>query len=386
MSGAAPSTIRPKYVALDTSTWINLFKRRTDPEVKDILDALNSGQIIPYVCYDHVLELLQYDDQSIREHQLDFFGEIQLVGFPNHFPSPPWRNSPICASYLDVQESEISALLDAPNLGLEQVLERARPLAVAGLSGGRAIAGDPVFRDIARTGRATQIVQLNRAAASMIHSSPQNPDEVIPEAGSYRMLDPQGAEQLRPQLIAALAEQLRFMGDPRLQNIDQLAAEIVELSFQQILPNYDPSAPDPFRAVVSGFLGVDLSRLPTEATRDDFVLETLYRGRMALHERRMRLEDGAAYKAITRDRLPSMVAWFAIEREAKSNMPTAEGGNMIDFPLAAFALYIDKVQVDKRVLNHIEVAARKNPFLERILPNVFRAKDLKDILGVLNSL
>ena len=127
MSGAAPSTIRPKYVALDTSTWINLFKRRTDPEVKDILDALNSGQIIPYVCYDHVLELLQYDDQSIREQQLDFFGEIQLVGFPDHFPSPPWRNSPICASYLDVQESEISALLETPNLGLDQVLERARP-------------------------------------------------------------------------------------------------------------------------------------------------------------------------------------------------------------------------------------------------------------------
>ena len=76
------STIRPKYVALDTSTWINLFKRRTNPEAKDILDALNSGQIIPYVCYDHVLELLQYDDQKTRQEQLDFFGELQLVGFP----------------------------------------------------------------------------------------------------------------------------------------------------------------------------------------------------------------------------------------------------------------------------------------------------------------
>jgi hypothetical protein len=107
---------------------------------------------------------------------------------------------------------------------------------------------------------------------------------------------------------------------------------------------------------------------------------------MALHERRMRLKNGAAYREITRDRFPSMVAWFAIEREAKSNKPTAEGGNMLDFPLAALAFYVDKVQVDKRVLNNIEIAARKNPFLEKIKANVFRAKDLKSLLGVLNSL
>jgi hypothetical protein len=32
---------------------------------------------------------------------------------------------------------------------------------------------------------------------------------------------------------------------------------------------------------------------------------------------------------------------------------------MIDFPLAALALYLDKVQVDKRVLHQAETAARK---------------------------
>ncbi len=59
---------------------------------------------------------------------------------------------------------------------------------------------------------------------------------------------------------------------------------------------------------------------------------------------------------------------------------------MIDFPLAAFALYIDKVQVDKRVLHQAEMAANKNRFLERIHNNLFRTKDLKDLLGVLSSL
>ena len=34
------SAFQPKYVALDTSTYINLLRRQTDVEVKDTLDAL----------------------------------------------------------------------------------------------------------------------------------------------------------------------------------------------------------------------------------------------------------------------------------------------------------------------------------------------------------
>jgi hypothetical protein len=380
------NTLQPKYVALDTSTYLNLLKRQTDPQVKDTLDALNSGQIVPYVTFDHVLELLQGDDQKSRLDQLDFFEKFNLIAYPKHFPSPPWRNSTICASYLDLQEFEISALRDDSNLSLEQVINRVKLDAVAEVRSGRAIAYEPVLRDIARSGRATSIVQLNRAAASMIHSSPQNPQEVIASAGEYTMLGPQGAEQLRSQLITQLAQQLRQFGDRRLEDIDLLAANIVEQALKRVIPNYRPSGADPFRELARNLLGLDLDRLPPGSTADDFVTETLYRSRMALHERRMRLEDRSAYRAITRQQLPSITVWFALEREAKSNMPTAEGGNMLDFPLAALPFYIDKVQVDRRVLHLVEVAANKNPFLKRIRTNLFRSKDLKELLEVLNSL
>jgi hypothetical protein len=262
--------IQPKYVAFDTSMWIDLFRRRTDPEIKDLIDILNSGRIIPYVSFEHILELLQYDDQKIREQQLDFFGTLSLISFPTHFPSPRWRNSPLCASYQDVQESEISALLNDPDLSLEQVVERARALAVGGLSSGKQFANDAVLRDIAKTGRATSIVQLNQAAASMIHSSPLNPKEVIPQAGEYMMLNQQAAEQLKPQLAARLAEQFRLSGDPRLQNPDKLAAEIVEMAFQRIMPNYNVSGADPFREFASSFLGLALSRLPARPRQTIF--------------------------------------------------------------------------------------------------------------------
>lgn len=285
------------------------------------LDALNSKQIVPYVTFDHVLELLQGDDQKSRMDQLDFFEKFNLIAYPKHFPSPPWRNSPICASYLDMQEFEISALQDDSHLSLEQVINREKLDAVAEVSSGRAIAYDPVLRDIARSGRATSIVQLNRAAASIIHSSPQNPKEVIPSAGEYTMLGPQGAEQLGPQLITQLAQQLRQFGDRRLEDIDLQAANIVEKAFKRLMPNYQPYEADPFRELARNLFGLDLDRLPPGSTANDFVIETLYRSRMALHERQMRLEDRSAYKAITRQQLPSITVWFTLEREAKLNVP-----------------------------------------------------------------
>ena len=60
------SLLLPRYVGLDTSTYINLLKREGDAEVKDTIDVLNSGQIVPYITFEHILELLQGHDQASR--------------------------------------------------------------------------------------------------------------------------------------------------------------------------------------------------------------------------------------------------------------------------------------------------------------------------------
>jgi hypothetical protein len=103
MAGSVQSLIQPRYIALDTSTYVNLLRQQTDRVVKDIFQFLNTGLIIPYVCFEHILELLQYNNQKIRAMRLDFFREFRLIGSPKLYPSPPWRNSPLCGSYQDDQ-------------------------------------------------------------------------------------------------------------------------------------------------------------------------------------------------------------------------------------------------------------------------------------------
>jgi hypothetical protein len=383
MRGTSASVFHPKYVALDTSTWINLFKYRNKQEAKDIVTILNSGQIIPYVSFDHVLELVQHSDQTVRLEQLDFFRAINHVGSPKPISFPAlWKNSPLCGSYQDVQESEISVLLRDPTSTLDQVVEKVRPGAIAGFASGVDLANDSVLRDIARTGRAASLVSVNQAAVSMLFAALQNQNDVIPQSGTYTMLNQQAAEKGKLQLIATFAQQFRQVG---IQNPDQPAAYVAEQSFSLIFQHYDPSSADPLRDIAAKALGLNINRLPVGSTQRDLVLETLFRSRMATHETRMSLPPGAAYNALTRDMLPSFVAWFEFDRAARSNMPTPQGSNMIDFPLAAFALYVDKVQVDKRVLHQAEMAARQKPFIERVRKNLFRTPDLKSLLRELKS-
>jgi hypothetical protein len=71
------------------------------------------------------------------------------------------------------------------------------------------------------------------------------------------------------------------------------------------------------------------------------------------------------------NKVPSMVAWFAFDHAAKSNQPIAEGSNMIDFPLAALALYIDKDSPLCRLkyATMDSSATKRNPLAPRSRPS-----------------
>jgi hypothetical protein len=166
-----------------------LCKRRSDPEVKDIVDVLNDGIIIPYVSFEHVLELLQPSDRKTRNEQMDFFRVLRHISFPKpiSFPSP-LKNSPICGSILDLQESEISILLENPNLTQDQVIDFARPKAVAGLCSGLDLWNDECLSGIAKSGRAINTLELNKAAASMEEQFPPIQSRLCGKPGVERYL------------------------------------------------------------------------------------------------------------------------------------------------------------------------------------------------------
>jgi hypothetical protein len=112
-------------------------------------------------------------------------------------------------SYQDVQKPEISVLLQDQSLTLDQVVEKVRPHALARLASRKDFADDAVLRDTAKAGRAVSIVPVNQGAPLMVHVSSKNSNDVIPQAGEYTMLRQEAAEQLVPQLIAALARRPR---------------------------------------------------------------------------------------------------------------------------------------------------------------------------------
>jgi hypothetical protein len=96
------------------------------------------------------------------------------------------------------------------------------------------------------------------------------------------------------------------------------------------------------------------------------------------------LPKGAIYQAIRREMLPSWMISRELRHLAKGATKAA-GSDMIDFPLAAVGLYVDKIQVDKRVLGYLNGRSGKNPLFAKIAPRAFRSKDLKDVARHLSS-
>jgi hypothetical protein len=63
--------------------------------------------------------------------------------------------------------------------------------------------------------------------------------------------------------------------------------------------------------------------------------------------------------------------WRELDRMTRGHGP-ALGSNIVDVALAVFALYLDQVQVDKRIFDSAARAAKEHALLLNIHSKVFR--------------
>lgn len=75
--------------------------------------------------------------------------------------------------------------------------------------------------------------------------------------------------------------------------------------------------------------------------------------------------------SLNQNALPTWVAWREIDRMTRGHGP-ALGSTILDVALAVFALYLESVQVDKRIFDSAGRAATAHPLLSTIQSKMFR--------------
>jgi len=193
----------------------------------------------------------------------------------------------------------------------------------------------------------------------------------MPKPGQYEFRDPKRLQDQLNRQICWLADRLRATGAVGIGPHDQLAQEVLN-AVSMIAPKaYKVQGPDPLRSFLVEHYGIEPSRLGKNPTFEDVGYEVIFRNRTLFYDQRLGKQPGFIYKSIRQEMVPSWIVWRELDRVVRS-YGKADDGNLTDLMLAPLALYLEKVQVDRRIFDCARRAKESNPLLSGLQTRMFR--------------
>jgi hypothetical protein len=374
------SILRPKTVSLDTSTW-GLLAKEQSLEARHIRGILSSGDIIPFFTDTVLRELFAHENNDIVEARLEMIRRLPFVtylrGCGNH-ASIGWL--------LDLRETEIAVIRDLAGASAKEVLEKAR-----GQIEYQFCSGDDFFQRFheewkitrllapsfrANTPEITALTQFPLPGVDLSQKIPSASDEV-----SFRSFE--DFRHLVLNHYEWLVQKLRIDGDKAIKNPEQTAASFLH-EICANMENIFDSREDILEKILAE-AGVERTRLPPKPTIDDIGFESIFIGYLKTHERRLNLPFGSLKQFICQEQVPSWLVWKEVARAIR-RLRKSEASSFNDKLMLPFALYLDGVEVDKRIRNCVREAAPSDPLMGIVNDRVFRRKTLEDLAATLKKI
>jgi hypothetical protein len=362
--------ICPKLIALDSSTLGFLARDRlSSAAATDVVELLNAGPLLPYLSGEHITELNQHATQSTRLGRMDFLSSLRLVA---SFRSP--EGQPIFGTYGHLQSAEIAALLRDQSLTLDQVIELVKPIARSGCCSGEELvnANRSPLTYLVYSGAAVNHVSYHADVASLNQTfGGATLRRRIRKEYQYTLPDATKLQRFQRAQLNWLLRRLQSLSDPRSQSANQLADALTRKAFELVTTFYQSTDSGRLDSFLKQHFEIEPDRLPSNATFEDAAYEVLFRNQIRRWETLLGYSSGFIYKRIHQNSLPTWIAWRELDRMTRGHGP-ALGSNILDVALAVFALYLDHIQVDKRMFDSAGRAATAHPLLLNFQPKMFR--------------
>lgn len=371
---------RPKIVSLDTATWGLLAKDQT-PETQRIHRIFSSGKVIPFFTDTVLMELFGHGNDEVVKTRIAMIRRLPFVTFmkgcANH-ASVGWL--------LDLREAEMLAIRDLPEANTQDVLERVRgQIADQFCSGAdfcqryldewigtRALA--PFIAT--ETAEVATLAQFPLPGVDLSARIPTSPDDV-----KYRSL-----EEFKNHVASQyewLVHKFKTDGDKGIKDPERAAASFLREICDDMERILDTGEDIMERLLAQA--GVERSRLPQKATIDDVSFEGIFISFFKTHERRLGLPPGTLKQFVRQEQVPSWIVWREVARTIR-RLQKAEASTLNDKQMMPFALYLDGVEVDKRIRHCIREAVSSDPLMKIVDARVFRRKNLTDLANQLEKI
>lgn len=352
------SIIVPKLIAIDTSILGKVAKdyssqthSRRNKALKFLTTITDRG-LIPFFCMHHFQEILQHDNDSVVNSRLSLI---------KRFPQVAWVKSlspeGLVGSIIDVQGTEISKLINDPDISIEALVAEIRQeliLYSSGESFMNAIEEKLLFL---RNLNAFE-THKSKAISSISHVRNPNIDNLkLSELHRSQLKSPSEVDESMKLLRETLKQELHTRGDRKLENQDETIDQFLELVLKGGLKMYEPNQDSLYKKFISSS-GIEKHEVDENWTVAELGDYSIFKEKIKIIARSFNFDLNKALK-IPPSVIPSWFIWVELDKKTREEK-FAAGSNIIDKYLASLAFYADILIVDKRVKEYFKQITQKH--------------------------
>jgi hypothetical protein len=368
----------PKIVALDSSTWGNLARDcHENKDAREVLGILNSGDLFPFLTWHHFEELLQHANDAVCERRLDLIRSLNFVVYPKTAQGA-------VGSIVDLRDHEFSACLKDLTKTPAEVIAEVKPHVTNGFASGQHLHDtEGEFWEYYREFLADDSLKQKVSIASVTHFPVVNRDDKLPTSASNCRLRPIGEAKAHFQRMAdKLAGDIDRAGDPRLEDGRSVAWQLMQEAFEEAKAVYT-SRRNAAEALLEVY-DVSMSRLPKNPRVYDMTYEAIFMQHIKQYCRR-HLKTITSVFALEQKHVPYWTVWRHVDHVRK-NVGRAAGSDLNDRYLVPFGLYVDGIEVDKRMKDAVKRARKDSHVFDIITHRILSHDRGKGYGGLVSAL
>lgn len=373
----APSP--PRLVMLDTAHLTGWFADRASDRPEDRRRAaafearLARGNWLPLLTWHHFEELLQHRNGLVAKRRIR-----ALHGLPRLAWIGSLRSGGL-GGVVDIMAAEALVACRRPDADLKTLTADARKILLR-TGSGHDLLGDNALKWLAfqplvqaREGRTREIVAINRSDFAGIGQT-----RISTLLKGARETDPAQVAARLAGLSRRLAADITARGDRRIGDADSVAQRL--MAEASAMADQAPGTAHDLVLQTLFNREIEPSDIGPDTVLDDLTDLIVFRLQLKTVSENLDVPWPALKANVPMARAPSYRIGQALDRHGQA-LPEHKGSELNDNYLLRAGAYADLAYVDKRTLENLRRARRKEPWLDDLMGEVARAATYQDILA-----
>ncbi len=306
--------LSPKLFAIDTSILGKIAKDYSShnqskrKKALKFLSTITDRGLVPLFCMHHFQEILQHDNDSVVSDRLSLIKKFAQVAWIK--PSSPQG---LVGSIIDIQGTEISVLIDSPNIGIQKLISEVRKELISYSSGQTFINSIENELLILRELNLFE-TQKSKSVSSISHvTDPKIENIKLSDLHHSVLKNPLEIDASIKLLRETLKQELANRGDKKLVKQDEVIDEFIQLVIKDGLKMYESNSDSLYNKFINSS-GINPDEVNENITIGDLGQYAIFKKKVKIIARSYDFDIEKAFQ-IPPNTIPSWFIWTEIDKK-----------------------------------------------------------------------